>query len=645
MQKRILIVEDEAIVAESIRVMVERIGYCALGVALSEAAAWEIVHQERPDLVFMDIHLGPGRDGIAFAESLRQRYGLPVVYLTAYADEATIQRAKLTHPFGYVTKPFDERDLKVAIEIALHNHQMELRLQDSQRALRASEQRFRDIYRESPIAIELYDGHGMLMDVNPACCALFGIESADAVREFNLLQDPNIPSDQMERLKAGQAVRFEAEFDFDLVTERRLYVTTRHGKVVLDILVTPICDEARILSQYLVQIIDITERERLQAQLAQAQKMESVGRLAGGVAHDFNNMLGAILGNASYALQSLPENSPLREELEEIQKCAQRSAELTRQLLAFARKQTSAPKVLDLNAAVDGTLKMLRRLIGENIEFTWSPSADVWPVKIDPSQIDQILANLCVNARDAIHGEGKVILRTANAKVDEPHAAKHPGVSPGDYVLLSVSDNGCGMDEETLDHVFEPFFTTKGASPSTGLGLATVYGTVRQNGGFVDVQSKPAQGTTFALYLPRHVAQTAPNVTISPPPAAGRQQETILLVEDEPALLRISKRALEALGYRVLAAAKPAEAIGLAEAHGRQVALLITDVVMPEMNGRELAKRLVGLYPGLKRLFISGYTADAIACDGVLEEGLHFLQKPFTMQALAEKVRETLETP
>jgi PAS domain S-box-containing protein len=385
-----------------------------------------------------------------------------------------------------------------------------------------------------------------------------------------------------------------------------------------------------------------TERENLQAQLTQSQKMESVGRLAGGVAHDFNNMLQAILGNAALALQDLPPGSPLREPLEEIEKSAQRSADLTRQLLAFARKQTVAPRVLDLNETIQGMLKMLRRLISEDIDLTWLPGKELWPVNVDPSQVDQILANLCVNARDAIASVGKITIETANAVLDDEYCAGHADSTPGHYVLLAVSDNGCGMDAETLSHLFEPFFTTKALGHGTGLGLATVYGAVKQNHGFIDVYSEPGQGTTFKIYLPRHAAKSVPLAEAGPAQAEARGSETILLVEDEPAILSVATKTLERLGYRVLAAGTPGEAIRLAREHRGRIDLLMTDVVMPEMNGRDLARNLQSLYPDIRRLFMSGYTANVIAHQGVLDPGVHFLQKPFSAQDLGAKVREAL---
>ncbi len=386
------------------------------------------------------------------------------------------------------------------------------------------------------------------------------------------------------------------------------------------------------------------EREKLTEQLTQSQKMESVGRLAGGVAHDFNNMLGVILGHTELALEQVDPALPLHGSLLEIQKAAERSASLTRQLLAFARKQTVAPKVLDLNDTVEGMLNMLQRLIGEDLDLVWRPGNNLGPVKVDPSQIDQIMANLCVNARDAIGDTGKVMIETDTAVFDESYCVEHPGFLTGEYVLLAVSDDGCGMDKETLDKLFEPFFTTKAMGKGTGLGLATVYGIVKQNNGFINVYSEPGHGSTFKIYLPRYADKASQAPKDDALKSVVRGHETILLVEDEPGILKMTLAMLERQGYTVLAASTPGEAIRLAERYSGEIHLLVTDVVMPEMNGRDLAKNLIALYPNLKRLFMSGYTANVIAHHGVLDEGVHFIQKPFSSKDLAAEVRSALES-
>jgi CheY-like chemotaxis protein len=319
-----------------------------------------------------------------------------------------------------------------------------------------------------------------------------------------------------------------------------------------------------------------------------------------------------------------------------------RSADLVRQLLAFARKQTVAPNAMDLNDSVTGMLKMLRRLIGENIDLVWMPGAGLWAVKMDPSQVDQILVNLCVNARDAINGVGRVTIETGNIVLDSNWCAVNPGYRCGEYVMLAVTDNGCGISEDIIEHVFEPFFTTKKVGQGTGLGLATVYGIVKQNEGFVDVRSHPGSGTVLKIYLPRFLGGIdAPEIdkTGEAPKGSG---EAVLLVEDESMILNVGREMLEELGYRVLTAGTPGEAIRQAKAHSSEIQLLITDVVMPEMNGRELAKLVHGIIPGLKCLFISGYTADVISRGGVLDKSVQFLQKPFTINELALKVSQEL---
>ncbi len=385
------------------------------------------------------------------------------------------------------------------------------------------------------------------------------------------------------------------------------------------------------------------EREKLQMQLLQSHKLESVGRLAGGVAHDYNNMLGVILGHADLAMLKADENHPLHGHLREIHKAAERSAKLTQQLLAFARRQAIAPKMLDLNKSVTATLQMLRLLIGENIELDWLPGAEAYPVKVDPSQFDQLLMNLCVNARDAICRVGRISIETEKMILDDAYCAANAFFTPGDYAVLSVSDNGCGMDKETRSKIFEPFFTTKDLGKGTGLGLATVYGIVKQNDGFINVYSEPGQGTTFKIYFPRYAGSTIKDGKIEVETLSRMNNETVLVVEDEADLLAINTTMLRDLGYKVLAAGTPAEAIHLANAHAGKIDLLMTDVVLPEMNGRELERHILKTNPGIGVLFMSGYTANVISHHGVLDEGVHFIQKPFTLKDVASKLRNTLD--
>ncbi len=401
---------------------------------------------------------------------------------------------------------------------------------------------------------------------------------------------------------------------------------------------------------YIGHCLDITDRKmaeaeksRFETQLHQAQKMESIGRLAGGVAHDFNNMLGIITGYAELAQDKVDPGQSIHDDLEQIRKAAGRSSDLTRQLLAFARKQTIAPRVLDLNDTVEGMLKMLRRLIGENIDLSWMPGKNLWQVNADPSQIDQILANLCVNSRDAISDVGKMTIETGNVIFDEDYPAAHADYVPGEYLMLAVSDNGCGMDQETQARIFEPFFTTKEMGKGTGLGLATVYGIARQNNGFINVYSEPGHGTTFRIYLPRHAGKSSQMQKEKSEKPAARGNETILLVEDEPAILKMTKIMLEKQGYTVLAASKPCDAVSLAETYPEEIHLIMTDVIMPDMNGKGLAREISSYHPGIKILFMSGYMSNVIAHHGVLDPRVDFIQKPFSIKNLTAKVRDVLD--
>lgn len=386
------------------------------------------------------------------------------------------------------------------------------------------------------------------------------------------------------------------------------------------------------------------EKEKLQVQFLKAQKMDAVGRLAGGVAHDFNNMLSIILGNTQMVLMKLKPSDSLYEELDEIQKASLRSADLVRQLLIFASRQTIAPQVLNLNEAISATLKMLKRLIGEDIEVLWKPDKNLWPVKIDPSQLDQILANLAVNSRDAIAGVGKLIIETKNICFDADYYAPFFDIAPGDYVMLSVSDNGSGMNKETMDNIFEPFFTTKGPGKGTGLGLATVYGIAKQNKGFIKVYSEIGQGTTFKIYFPKATSAVDEIDDVQDLEIVRGREETILLVEDEPQILSMLKRFLEGINYRVLIANNPMKALQLIKDYPERIHLVLTDVVMPDMNGRELVEQLMKIRPGMKCIFMSGYTADIIEHHVDIEENLLLVQKPLDVKQFSSKLREVLKS-
>ena len=519
-------------------------------------------------------------------------------------------------------------------------------LKRAEQELRESRKQYLDLVEETPDLITRVDMEGRLLFVNHAAMDIFGLAPEECLSR--LAFDFIHPEDRDATIAAFQAWLKGSEENFTH-ENRQVAIDGRVHHMAWAIRAEK--DESGNISGFAGAARDSTglkraeeEKARLESQLHQAQKMESVGSLAGGVAHDFNNMLGVILGHASLALLKLDPSYPLYGHLEEIRKAAERSADLTQQLLTFARKQTIAPKVLDLNDAVASMLNMLQRLIGERIQLTWQPAADLWPLKLDPSQINQILTNLCVNARDSIGDIGRITIETGNSFIDGEYCANHVDVLPGEYVRLVVSDNGCGMDNETMQRIFEPFFTTKEMGKGTGLGLATVFGIVMQNNGSINVYSEPGLGTTFTIYLPRHAGNAEQVTREGMAMSAPRGQETILLVEDEAAILDMATMILTEQGYTVLGANTPAEAIRLDNEHVGEISLLITDVIMPEMNGKDLAHHLQSLHPLLKCLFMSGYTADAIAWHGVLDEGVNFIQKPFSLYDLAIKVREVLDS-
>jgi two-component system, cell cycle sensor histidine kinase and response regulator CckA len=516
----------------------------------------------------------------------------------------------------------------------------------AQKALEDSESRFRALFEHAGHAIVMVSNDEAFIDCNQKALEVFGCTYEQLVGRTPWRFSPPLQPDGRDSAKSARekilAALNEGPQFFD-------WTHQRYDGTLFDAEVTLSAFRSQQGMTVFGMVQDISsrkqaerERQALHTQLIHSQKMEAVGRLAGGVAHDFNNLLGVIIGRTELILDALPEGHPLVGELRSIEEAAERSAALTRQLLAFARKQTVAPQVLNLNAVVERMIKMLRRLIGEAIELVFKPGAALANVTIDPSQVDQILANLCVNAKDAIGEVGAIVIETANTALDPAFCAEHPECTPCDYVMLAITDDGCGMTREIKARVFDPFFTTKPIGKGTGLGLSTVYGIVQQNQGAVYVYSEPGRGTSFKVFLPQtnHEA-SGERTSVLPEQFIGRG-ETILLVEDEPALCALGQTMLENLGFRVLPAGRPSSAIEFSKSHKGPIDLLMTDVIMPEMNGRELLEQLRQSRPALKCLFMSGYTADVIAHHGVLEEGMHFLPKPFGLNLLAEKVFDAL---
>ena len=515
-------------------------------------------------------------------------------------------------------------------------------------ALRQSEEQFRSIFHVVNVGIVQVDPqNGQILKSNAKYREITGYTSEELLKlKFPELTHPDDRASDwgvFQRAVRGETTAYTAEKRYIRKNGEVIWVVIS-ASFLRDQNGTPI-RSVGVCTDITAQRHAEEEREKLQAQLLQSQKLESVGRLAGGVAHDFNNVLGVIIGNVELMQDELPASSNLSEYASEILKAAERAASLTRQLLAFARKQTVAPKVQNLNDTVGNMLKMLDRLIGEDIDLAWIPSQPLWLVKMDTTQVDQILANLCVNARDAISGNGKVTIETANVVFDEAYCQDHTGTVPGEYVLLAVSDDGCGMDKEIQRKIFEPFFTTKAVGHGSGLGLATVFGIVKQNNGFINVYSEPGKGSTFKIYLPRHQGSETVESSCEQTMTPHGHGETVLLVEDDQSLLALSTHMLESEGYTVLAASTPDDAVQLAKDFSNPIHLLITDVIMPGMNGRDLQRILHETRPSMRSLFMSGYTANVIAHHGVLDANVQFIQKPFGRNAILQKVRSVLDAP
>ena len=502
--------------------------------------------------------------------------------------------------------------------------------------LRQSEQRFQGLVEAAsePIFVQL---DGRFAYLNAAAVTLFGASSAEALIGTPVIDCFHSSSREgvLERIRRLNVDREPAGSPVEVIGVR-----PDGSQFSIETAGSPVMYQGQ--PGAVVFARDVTERKRLEAQLAQSQRMEAIGRLAGGIAHDFNNMLTVIIGSAEMLLSGCSPGDPTSEALSDILTAARQSAGLTRQLLAFARKQTIRPRIVNLNEVLPETLKMLRRLVGEDVVVSCQPGESIWPVYIDPGQVDQILTNLVVNARDAMPDGGRIHLDTNNVRLDEGAAPSLLGAPPGEYVFLAVSDTGSGMSDEVRRRVFEPFFTTKAPGAGTGLGLATVYGIVKQHGGYIDVESEVSRGTTFKIWFPRHVVQ-AQSVVAAPEEATPQGVETVLLVEDEAGILKLTSQMLTLLGYKLLAASDGATALALADDYGDAIDLVLTDVIMPGMNGRELVSRLEATRPGIKSLYLSGYTADVIAHHGVLEAGVELLEKPFSFPRLAQTVRRVLD--
>ena len=542
---------------------------------------------------------------------------------------------------GEHTAEFDRDafiDLALFVVVALLICWGNYALRSVQDGLHRSESNFRSLVTNAPYGICRCDAQGVVIEANPAMIEMLGYDAPAELAGENLA---NLHRDSQRWFTLADCLRSLQPFK-DLTSE---WVRKDGKPVLIRLSGQAILGEKREALSFELFAEDVTERRTLEQQLRQSQKMEAVGRLAGGIAHDFNNLLMVISGYCEFLNDKVGDDPELRNLVQEIARAAERASGLTRQLLAFSRKQMFAPKIVDLNGVITENLKMLTRVIGEDIDLAMVPGARLGSVKADPSQIEQVIMNLAVNARDAMPQGGKLTIETANITLDEGYGRLHTPVKPGEYVMLAISDSGFGMDADTQTHIFEPFYTTKGPK-GTGLGLSTVYGIVKQSEGYIWVYSEPGKGTTFKIYLPRVTAagEPIPAQTVAKEAASGPSPETILLVEDENTLRNITRQYLAKQGYTVLEANNGVSALQLSATHPGPIHLLLTDVIMPGMNGRELADRLCSVRPETRVLYMSGYTENAIGHNGVLEAGTNLLQKPFTLPALKAKVREVIDT-
>lgn len=583
------------------------------------SAGLKQLHQENFDVVLLDLSL-PDSHGFETIDRLNnQPIKLPVIVLTEYDDRTLPVKAVKKGIQDYLAKQDLNSNLLVrTIRYAIERHQLLAELDQKMKALQSGEARFRNIIEKNADGIIIVDVEGLVRFANPAAEALFG----RTVQE--LLDKP---------------------FGFPIITGETTEIDIVRPDQKIAIAEIRVVETTWEEDQtYLISLRDITVRKQLEEQLRQSQKMEAVGRLAGGVAHDFNNLLTALSGYTDLLLQRRPtEQEPFHHDVEQIKKVGERAASLTRQLLVFSRKQAVSPRKLSLNRIVVDMEKMLRRMIGEDIELVTILKSQAGFVEADPGQIEQVIMNLVVNARDAMPQGGKLTIETADVYLDEAYIRQHIETRAGHYVVMAISDNGHGMDNQTCARIFEPFFTTKDPDKGTGLGLSTVYGIVKQSNGHIWVYSEPEQGTTFKIYFPKVHAGTKPaqpqELTVPIPVGS----ETILLVEDEDVVRNLAIRILRRGGYTVLAASQGAEAIQICRQYQGAIDLLVTDVVMPGgMNGRELAEQLLPQYPALKVLYMSGYTDDVIVRHGISDETLAFLEKPFSPDVLARKVHQML---
>ncbi|HEV8263838.1 MAG TPA: response regulator [Gemmatimonadales bacterium] len=626
---RLLLVEDSEDDAQLLVRRLTRGGFEVQAERVPTASAFEAALDRQPwDMVIGDHSMPQFSGGEALALLRARGLDVPFIFVSGTISEAAAVATMREGASDYLSKDNLARFVPVI--------ERELREAADRRARRESEATLRTLVDQAPLGIYRSSPAGAFLAANAALARILGYDSPADVLRLDMTRDVYADPAERQRL-LDRDTYTDREYDEVEATWKR-----KDGRrITVQLSVRAVRSTTGAVEYYETFVRDVTDQRQLERQLVQAQKMEAVGRLAGGVAHDFNNLLTVILSYSELLLEDRAPGDPVREDIEQIRKAAEGASALTRQLLAFSRQQVLEPKVLDINEVLAGTEKLLTRLLGDDVKLTTSFAADLGQVKVDPGQLEQIVMNLAVNARDAMPEGGDLVIETANVEMDEAYVRGHDIAQLGRYVMLAVSDTGTGMDAQTQARIFEPFFTTKEAGKGTGLGLATVYGIVQQSGGFIWVYSEVGHGTTFKVYLPRvdaPVDRAAPAA-----PAAAGGHETVLVVEDQAAVRDVTRRMLERQGYTVLEAADGETALRVAEQHHGSIDLLLTDVVMPGRSGRQLATELVALRPEMRVLYMSGYTDDAIVRHGILQLGVAYLQKPFTPDLLAGKVRAVLD--
>lgn len=629
---RVLVMEDERILALHMRQQLSKLGYDVVAMASSGARALEKIVELRPDVALMDIHVEGDMDGIETASRIPPELAVPVIYITAYSEESTLERARATRPYGYIIKPFSERELHATIQMALERRR-------SEQAMRISEDRFRSIFAAIGDGVFLVDATtGCLLDVNEAGYGMFGFEPGELLgRQVEALSSGEPPYTQREaRHWHARAAEAETPLRFEW------HCRAKDGRLFwADVSIRAV----RIGGERMVLAIvrDLTERHVLEARLGQAQRMEALGQLTGGMAHDFNNVLGVVVGNLDLLRRLVADQAMAAELCDEALDGATRCGELIRRLLAFARRQPLHPQPVDVTALVSDIARLLARTLGEDVRLVLNLAPVLPPVLVDPSQLEAALVNLANNARDAMPRGGTLEVITRATRLDDSYAKLHADVVPGEYVMIEVSDSGVGIAPAIIGRIFDPFFTTKGPDGGSGLGLSMTYGFVKQSAGHIAVYSEPGLGTAFRLYFPRASEDAGPSgaPALAAPVAGG--SETILLVEDNTQLRRATQRLLDELGYRVVTADDAGAAMAVLNGED-PVDLLFSDVVMPgPMNGVELARAGSALRPGLRVLLTSGFSSARAPEDRAAEALLPRLDKPYRRDQLAAAVRAALD--